>query len=132
VITVNPSLTAFQSWIGGYGFSGATALASADPDWDGWSNAQEFAFGLNPKLPDGRLFSSTIAGNVLRVTFLQRMGVSYIVRTSADPAIGFDGVLKPNVAADQAGLPSADYTRYEVSMPLDGPKGFLRVETIVP
>ncbi|MFZ4482612.1 MAG: DNA/RNA non-specific endonuclease [Chthoniobacterales bacterium] len=129
-IVISPA--PFSTWILNRGLANQEALPSADPDRDGWSNAQEFAFGLNPKLPDGRLFSSTVAGNVLRVTFLQRMGVSYIVRTSADPAIGFDGVLKPNVAADQAGLPSADYTRYEVSMPLDGPKGFLRVETIVP
>lgn len=43
----------FESWISGYGLSGADALEDGDPDKDRLSNLVEYALhGLNPTVPD--------------------------------------------------------------------------------
>jgi endonuclease/exonuclease/phosphatase family metal-dependent hydrolase len=131
VVTVNPSLTAFQSWIGGYGFSGATALASADPDWDGWSNAQEFAFGLVPNVAGGTLVKIENSGTGAKITYLQRSGVRYAVKSSNDLTAWITGLVSPSKSDPQpGGLPSG-YEQYEATL-TGGEKGFLKVEAVVP
>jgi DNA/RNA endonuclease G (NUC1) len=130
--TIQVTPTPFAAWSASEGLTDNDALASADPDRDGYNNAQEFAFGLNPRAAGGQTFSVAASGNILKVTFLQRAGVSYTVRTSSDLGTGFTSNVSPFVAADQTGLPSADYTRYEASMPVAGAQGFLRIETVVP
>jgi len=131
VVTVNPSLTAFQSWIGGYGFSGATALASADPDWDGWSNAQEFAFGLVPNVAGGNLVKIESSGSGVKITYLQRSGVTYTVKSAADLAVGFTATLTPTKSTPPpTGLPSG-YEQYEATL-TGGGRGFLKVEAVIP
>ena len=131
VVTVNPSLTAFQSWIAGYGFSGATALASADPDGDGWSNAQEFAFGLVPNVPGGTLVKIENSGTGAKITYLQRSGVTYTVKSAADLAVGFTATLNPTKSSPPpTGLPSG-YEQYEAILN-GGGRGFLKVEALVP
>jgi len=131
VVTVNPSLTAFQIWIGGYGFSGATALALADPDWDGWSNAQEFAFGLVPNVAGGTLVKFESSGSGAKITYLQRSGVTYTVKSAADLAAGFTATLTPTKSTPPpTGLPSG-YEQYEATLS-GGDKGFLKVEATVP
>jgi endonuclease/exonuclease/phosphatase family metal-dependent hydrolase len=131
VVTVNPSLTAFQSWIAGYGFSGATALASADPDGDGWSNAQEFAFGLVPNVAGGTLVKIENSGTGAKITYLQRSGVTYTVKSAADLAVGFTATLNPTKSSPPpTGLPSG-YEQYEATLN-GGGRGFLKVEAFVP
>ena len=131
VVTVNPSLTAFQSWIGGYGLSGATALASADPDWDGWSNAQEFAFGLVPNVAGGTLVKIESSGSGVKITYLQRSGVMYAVKSSNDLTAWITGLVSPSKSDPQpGGLPSG-YEQWEATL-TGGDKGFLKVEAIVP
>jgi len=131
VVTVNPSLTAFQSWIGGYGFSGATALASADPDWDGWSNAQEFAFGLVPNVAGGNLVKIESSGSGVKITYLQRSGVMYAVKSSNDLTAWITGTVIPSKSDPQpGGLPSG-YEQWEATLN-GGDKGFLKVEATVP
>ena len=131
VVTVNPSLTAFQSWIGGYGLSGATALASADPDWDGWSNAQEFAFGLVPNVAGGTLVKIESSGSGATITYLQRSGVNYAVKSSTDLTVWLTGTVIPFKSDPQpSGLPSG-YEQWEATL-TGGDRGFLKVEAIVP
>ena len=131
VVTVNPSLTAFQSWIAGYGFSGATALASADSDGDGWSNAQEFAFGLVPNAAGGTLVKIESSGSGAKITYLQRSGVMYTVKSATDLAAVFTGMVTPKKSTPQpTGLPSG-YEQYEAILE-GGEKGFLKVEATVP
>ena len=131
VVTVNPSLTAFQSWIGGYGFSGTTALASADPDGDGWSNAQEFAFGLVPNVAGGTLVKIENSGTGAKITYLQRSGVMYTVKSSNDLTAWITGLVSPSKSDPQpGGLPSG-YEQWEATL-TGGDKGFLKVEAIVP
>jgi hypothetical protein len=131
VVTVNPSLTAFQSWIGGYGFSGATALASADPDWDGWSNAQEFAFGLVPNVAGGTLVKIESSGSGAKITYLQSSGVRYAVKSSNDLTAWITGTVIPSKSDPQpGGLPSG-YEQWEATLN-GGDKGFLKVEATVP
>jgi hypothetical protein len=131
VVTVNPSLTAFQSWIGGYGFSGVNALASADPDGDGWSNAQEFAFGLVPNVAGGTLVKIESSGSEAKITYLQRSEVTYTVKSAADLAAGFTGTVIPSKSDPQpSGLPDG-YEQWEATL-TTGTKGFIRVEAIVP
>jgi len=49
----------FESWIAGYGLSGADALADADPDNDRLTNLVEYAlYGLNPTTPDSSAVTS--------------------------------------------------------------------------
>ena len=50
-LTVNPNSTPYQSWIDGYATqlpNAADRLPDADPDGDGLTNLQEFAFDGNP------------------------------------------------------------------------------------
>jgi len=131
VVTVNPSLTAFQSWIGGYGFSGVNALASADPDGDGWSNAQEFAFGLVPNVAGGTLVKFESSGSGAKITYLQRSGVMYTVKSATDLAAVFTGIVIPSKSDPQpGGLPSG-YEQWEATLN-GGGRGFLKVEAFVP
>jgi endonuclease/exonuclease/phosphatase family metal-dependent hydrolase len=131
VVTVNPSLTAFQSWIAGYGFSEATALASADSDGDGWSNAQEFAFGLVPNVAGGTLVKIESSGSGAKITYLQRSGVNYAVKSSTDLTVWLTGTVIPFKSDPQpSGLPSG-YEQWEATL-TGGSSGFLKVEAVVP
>ena len=131
VFTVNPPLTAFQSWMAGYGFSGATAMASADPDWDGWSNAQEFAFGLVPNVAGGNLVKIESSGSGAKITYLQRSGVTYAVKLATDLGAGFAGTVTPSKSIPQpTSLPSG-YEQYEATL-TTGTKGFIKVEATLP
>jgi len=50
-LTVIAGMSPFQAWIAGLDWSGFTSpdlTASGDPDGDGMSNFQEYAFGLDP------------------------------------------------------------------------------------
>jgi len=131
VVTVNPSLTAFQSWMAGYGFSGSTALGSADPDGDGWNNAQEFAFGLAPNAAGGTLLKIESSGSGAKIAYLQRSGVRYAVKSSTDLTVWITGTVIPSKSDPQpGGLPSG-YEQWEATL-TGGDMGFLKVEATIP
>jgi hypothetical protein len=131
MVTVNPLLTLFADWIAGYRFSEPNSLASADPDGDGWSNAQEYAFGLVPNVAGGTLVKIENSGTGAKITYLQRSGVTYTVKSASDLPAGFAGTVSPSKSDPQpGGLPSG-YEQWEATL-TGGDKGFLKVEAIVP
>jgi endonuclease G len=129
--TVIAALSPFESWSVGYGLSGANALASADPDGDGLSNLQEYAFGLVPNVAGGTLVKMESSGAGGKITYLQRSGVTYTVKSASDLAAGFTETVTPSKSSPQpSGLPSG-CEQYEATL-TTGTKGFLKVEALVP
>ena len=124
-------LTPWDGWTIIYGLSGTTALASADPDGDGWSNAGEFAFGTSPVDGSSRAVTQTTVTGGIKITYLQRSGVTYTVKSATDLATGFTGTVTPSITSPQpTGLPLG-YEQYEATLST-GTKGFLMVEAVVP
>jgi endonuclease/exonuclease/phosphatase family metal-dependent hydrolase len=130
VVTVNPSLTAFQSWLVGYGFSGANALASADPDNDGMDNNTEFAFGTSPVSGASRAVTQVSVAGGIKITWLQRIGVTYTVKSTDNLGSAFSGTVSSSPVSPQPGG-LGDYQQYEATL-TGGDRGFLKVEAIVP
>jgi endonuclease I len=119
-----------SSWTTTYGLSGTEAEAGSDPDGDGWSNAQEYAFGLVPNVAGGELVKVPAEGG--KITYLQRSGVSYVVRSATDLGAGFNGTVTPTRTEPQPGDVPAGYEQWEATMP-EGSRGFLKVEaTLAP
>ena len=128
LVTVASAETPYQSWAAGYELSGANAGAEADPDKDGWSNAQEYAFGLVPNVAGGQLVQ--VPAGELKMTYRQRGGVRYVVRSATNLETGFSGTVTPTRSSSQpSGLPSG-YEQWEAIMPSGG-RGFLKVEATV-
>jgi len=121
--------TPFESWATGYGLSGASAAGTADPDNDGMDNNAEFAFGTSPIAAGSRAAILTTETGKIKLTWFQRAGVSYAVKSFTDLATPFNSGAPVTAAqsADQNNKPSADYTRWEAVLNTDGDKGFVRV-----
>ena len=128
--TVTAALSPFESWSIGYGLSGANALASADPDGDGLNNAGEFAFGTNPVDVSGQAVTQTVVTGGIKITYLQRSGVTYTIKSASDLAGGFTGTVTPAKSSPQPTVP-AGYEQYEATLTAPD-RGFLKVEAVVP
>ena len=128
LVTVASAETPYQSWAAGYGLSGANAGAGADPDGDGWSNAQEFAFGLVPNVAGGLLVQ--VPAGEMKMTYRQRGGVTYVVRSATSLETGFDGTVTPTRSSSQPSELPSGYEQWEAIMPSGG-RGFLKVEATV-
>lgn len=128
--------TAWDVWAASYNLTGAARLQAADPDGDGFSNAQEFAFGTNPTVPNFKLFEMAENSGQLVVTFLWRLDPAdamYDIRSSTDltaPFVNGTGMTVYGVS-DQSSLPSANYERTSVRLPISGARGFIRMEATV-
>ena len=131
LVTVNPVQTPIESWGSEFGLSGVNALANADPDGDGLSNAAEFAFGTSPVDASSRPVTQSSVTGGIKITYLQRSGVTYAVKSATDLAVGFTGsVISSKSIPQPTGLPSG-YEQYEATLTI-GTKGFLKVEATVP
>jgi hypothetical protein len=132
-VTVNPALTPIESWGSEFGLSGSNAGANADPDGDGFSNAQEYAFGLNPTNASGNPAVLSQGSSQVKLTFLQKEtgGVTYAVKSASSLSGGFTNSVTPQEAADQTGVPTG-YKRYEATLPTSTGRGFLKVEATLP
>ncbi|MBU6183399.1 MAG: Ig-like domain-containing protein [Verrucomicrobia bacterium] len=125
--------TTFDSWASTVGLAGGNATRTADPDNDGWSNIQEFAFGLDPQTPGGNPISiNPDVTSGFKVTFIGRTGIAYTVKTSTDLASGFNGTASPVESPDTTNLPSPAHKRFEATLPADPGRGFLKIEASVP
>jgi len=115
-----------NTWWDAYGIGPENRTATADSDGDGWTNAQEFAFGLVPNVAGGKVVEVSPT-NPNKIVFLQRdSGASYLVQSATDLSSGFNGTVSATATADQSGVPEG-YTRYEAAFP-PGSRGFLKVE----
>lgn len=128
--------TVWDAWAESYNLTGANRTHVADPDGDGFSNAHEFAFGTNPKVANYKLFEMTESGRELVVTFLWRIAVAdatYDIRRSTDLTAPFANGTGMTIygVSDQSGLPSFDYGRVSVRLPITGARGFIRMGAAV-
>jgi hypothetical protein len=76
-----------------------------------------------------RAATLTTSTGSIKLTWLQRSGVTYTVKSFADLSTTFDngsGVVA-TPSSDQSNKPSADYTRYEATLSTVADKGFLKV-----
>ena len=114
------------------GLTGDEAAATADPDGDGWSNFQEYAFGLDPQVASGNLVEVTQSGANFRISYLRRDGIDYAIEESADLTTWLRSesfvVANESVAA---GLP-AGVTRMELEIRTTPGRRFFRIQALAP
>jgi DNA/RNA endonuclease G (NUC1) len=131
-VTVNSAQTPMQIWADGFGLSHANAEPGADPDGDGLNNAAEYAFVTSPTDGTSRaVVQSSISGGI-KITWLQRSGVTYVVKSGTDLKTGLiPGIVSQvKVSPQPVGLPEG-VEQYEASLS-GGTQGFLQVEAIIP
>lgn len=123
--------TPFESWVAGYpSLTGANALGTADPDGDGMINSAEFAFGTSPVSGASRAVTQTSVAGGIKITWLQRSGVTYAVKSTDNLGSAFSvPVLSSPVSPQPGGL--GDYEQYEATL-TGGDRGFIQVEATVP
>lgn len=123
--------TPFESWVAGYPtLTGANALGTADPDGDGMINSAEFAFGTSPVSGASRAVTQTSVTGGIKITWLQRSGVTYEVKSTDNLGSAFSVPVSSNLVSPQPdGL--GDYQQYEATL-TGGDRGFIKVEAFVP
>jgi hypothetical protein len=86
---------------------------------------------LVPNVAGGTLVKIENSGTGAKITYLQRSGVTYTVKSATDLAAGFTGTVNPMRSNPQpAELPSG-YEQYEATLTAPD-RGFLKVEAVVP
>ena len=126
--------TTLAGWASSKGLKGNSALASADPDMDGWSNEQEYAFGLDPVVSGGSPLTISQAAGQMRMFYNQKVvgGVTYTVRSATSLGTGFSGTVTPSLSSPQPSVVPDGYMQYEATFTSGGDQGFLKVEAVVP
>lgn len=128
-VVVSAALTPLQSWALSYGLTAEEAFPEADLDGDGWTLAEEYAFGLTPDVPGGELVKLSPEGD--KIHYLQRFGLNYTVWSATDLGAGFEGTVDPVRSEVQPENLPLNYEQWEAPMP-SGSRGFLKVEAILP
>lgn len=136
-VTVRGSVTGapdpFGWWVASFGLAGPDALASADPDGDGFTNEQEYAFGTSPVSATAAVLTAEMIGGDLVVTWLERSDVTYHVQSTvnlATTAFANDGSVTVQAGPAEP-TPPDGYTRKQFSVPTTGSK-FYRVTGTTP
>ena len=126
--------TTLPGWASSKGLTGNNALASADPDMDGWSNEQEYAFGLDPVVAGGSPLTISQAAGQMKMFYNQKVvgGVTYTVRSATSLGTGFNGTVTPSLSSPQPSVVPDGYRQYEATFTSGGDQGFLKVEALVP
>lgn len=127
ISVIIPPVDALPSYVKSFGLNGPDASATADPDLDGLDNTTEFVFGTDPSKGGSRATTQGNLANGTSVGWLQRSGVTYSVKSTADLKDGFRDSLTPaRVVPRPSGLP-AGYEQYAARL-TNGASGFLKVE----
>jgi len=125
----------FAAWIadGLYGLAPGDRDADDNPDGDPYVNLLEYAFVLNPSLPDGAgVVSVRHEGGNLVLSYRVRDGASDLLVTpkyAADLSGAWTEVPGGNISATGSG---PNYTHYEASMPIGEDPLFLVLEVSAP
>jgi hypothetical protein len=122
--------TPLSNYLDGFNLTGDDALGPADPDGDGMNNSAEFAFGTSPISGASRAVTQTSVAGGIKITWLQRSGVTYAVKSNDNLGFAFSGQVSFSPVSPQpVGL--GDYEQYEATL-TGGDRGFIKVEAIVP
>jgi len=126
----------FDSWLSNYpSLTGDSAARTADPDGDGMNNQDEYAFGTDPTSAGSRSLTSVDTGTSGQVTlkWLQRDGVTYVVKSSTDLSAGFTATESgASASSPQPGGLASGLTQYEITVNTTGARKFIRVQATVP
>ena len=122
--------TPLSNYLDGFDLIGDDSLGTADPDGDGMNNSAEFAFGTSPVSGASRAITQIIVAGGIKITWLQRTGVTYTVKSTDNLGSAFSGTVSSSPVSPQpSGL--GDYQQYEATL-TGGDRGFIKVEAIVP
>jgi hypothetical protein len=132
-VTVNSADTPQEQYLASYGLDKGTpeAAGTADPDGDGMDNNTEFAFGTSPVDGSSRAVTQTSVTGGIKITYLQRSGVTYTVKSATDLATGFTETVTPSRTSLQPTVLPLGYEQYEATL-TGGDRGFIQVEATVP
>ena len=90
----------YAAWAAAAGLTGAQALATADPDGDGFCNLLEYALGGNPLLPSGAIAPSaepSLSAVALTYRHNKSANVTFAYQTSTDLAAWTPVALTPSI-----------------------------------
>ena len=130
-VIVAAAANPYDTWANQNGLAGAGALPTADPDNDGHTNNEEYAFGGNPKAANPSLLATTISGSNMIVSWFQRADAAagaYKVKTTTNLSTTAFAVNDTLNAAVQAGpaTPPPGYVSKQVSVAIvPGERNFL-------
>jgi len=122
--------TPLSNYLDRFNLTGDDALGTADPDGDGMNNSAEFAFGTSPVDGSSRAVTHSSVTGGIKITWLQRTGVTYEVKSTDNLGSVFSGPVSSSPVSPQPGG-LGDYQQYEATL-TGGDKGFIKVEAIVP
>ena len=113
LVTVQAPLTAQQLWrLANFGTTenSGNAADSADPDGDGWTNAQEFASGTDPndRASALKIDSMGKSGNDMVIGFPTVLGKTYRVERSANLLGGSWTTVQDNIPGTGASVQVTD------------------------
>jgi autotransporter-associated beta strand protein len=123
------SLGPYETWaMGTFANAFTDTATTSDPDGDGQSNQEEFAFGLDPTTGSSvNPISQPLAGGVFKYTRTKDSGLTYKVYYSTTlSGWNLDAAATQSPAAAVAGIETVTVT-LAAAAPLDG-KLFVRVE----
>jgi hypothetical protein len=132
-VTANSSITRLpaddltdglsNSWWSQYGITGTDRVASADPDRDGFTNAQEHALGTDPTSASSRFAANSPErdGSNITISWSAVSGKTYRVQAKSDLSAEW---------ADASGPVTANGPTASQTLPVSGTKHFYRIRLV--